>query len=295
MKRIVRTTLVMMLLVGICSELFAQRAAGGNFRQRKKPDNPFFNTQLWLGIKFGGNLARATPTERYAVFTSTLPDDALAFEKTYDGYGQASSQIGLVSTFNFKKYFSISFQPAYKTLHFGYQNQYNWAGQANNSVQLTQQHRVAMSYVDLPLLMRFDVFRTRFRPYLQGGLFYSRLAKADKFTTINSYDQASGAVNPIENTSPVIGAKRLFINSQWGWIGGVGVSYDVGNVRLGLDAAYKQGLNNITNAPNRYTDDRLTSTGDVMDDLKLNNVEISFSCVFPMKFLIVKNFRSVKP
>jgi len=270
----------------------SQRRGG----QASSASSPFAQTQMWIGLKGGLNMGKANPTDRYSVFTSTVStDENKVFEKQYDNFGKKGFQFGLILNFNFYKYFTISFQPEINSQNFGYQNHYTWAGQNNNSLDLIQKHRFQLSYIDLPLLVRFDIVRTRFRPYLQGGAFYSRLLKADKFVEVTSTDNASGAKNPISNTNPIVGAKDLFLKAQWGLIAGAGVNYDLGNVRLGLDAFYKIGMNNITNSSNRFSDDRTTSIGDVLDGMKLQNIEVSFSVIFPMKYLETGMFKGVRP
>jgi hypothetical protein len=257
---------------------------------------PFADSQVWLGLKGGVNTTRALPTERYAVFVSTQGEAAnAAFQKEYESFGQVNFQFGVVASYNFAQYLSVSFQPTYSNMYFAYRNQYRWFGQGNNNVELNQTHRYQLTYLEAPLLVRFDILRRRFRPYVQGGAFYGRLIGAEKFITTTSVDKASGAVNPLENTSPNIGARDLFIRSNWGWMGGLGLSYDVGNVRIGLEGLYRFGQNNITNQRNRYTDDRLTSVGDVADNLRLRNIECYFTVVFPMKFLQKSGFDKVNP
>jgi hypothetical protein len=291
------TTLILLLLVlgtGFRNSGFAQisRKSKGN---RKQHAFPFMNSQLWIGLKAGGNVTKAVPTERYTVFVSTLPDHDQTYQKKYDKFGTVSSQIGLVTTYNFRTFFSLSFQPAYINRSFGYRNEYSWLGKQHNSVELSQHHQFKLSYLELPLLVRFDLIRTRLRPYLQAGGFYSRLLKADKHMELTSSDHASGAANPIENNTPTIGVQNSFIRSNMGWMAGGGISYDIGNARIGIDAVYKSGTNNITNVKNRYSDNRMTSNGDVFDDMKLRNIDISISLLFPMKYLETKSFRSVKP
>jgi hypothetical protein len=68
-------------------------------------------------------------------------------------------------------------------------------------------------------------------------------------------------------------------------MGGAGGSYQMGNVRLTLDVTYMQGMANITNVKNRFSNDHLAGIGDAQDDIKLNNVVISAGVLFPMRFL----------
>jgi hypothetical protein len=267
-------------------------------KERKNPGAPmpFADSQMWLGLKGGVNTAKVVPSKRYAVFESTQSAEANKdFNKEYDSFGQLNFQFGLVATYSFNRFLSLSLQPTYSNLYFVYRNQYKWAGQANNYVELKQNHRFQLTYLEVPLLVKIDLLHSRFRPYIQGGAFYGRMIKAEKFITTTSLDNASGAVNPLENTTPNIGARDLFIRSNWGWLGGAGFSYDIGNVRVSLEGIYKMGQNNITNEKNRYTVDQLTSVGDVMDSMKLRNIECYVTVLFPMKFLQKSGFNKVDP
>ncbi|MDZ7647887.1 MAG: hypothetical protein U5K54_12280 [Cytophagales bacterium] len=49
----------------------------------------------------------------------------------------------------------------------------------------------------------------------------------------------------------IVGAKDLF-DSYWGIMAGAGVNYNLGNVRVVLDASYWKGMSNITNIDNRF-------------------------------------------
>jgi hypothetical protein len=298
--------LIFLLLLGFTEIAFAQRKANRSSKivsQRQKAKKAgasggsFANSQIWLGLKGGLTFARVTPTERYSVFTNTIVTEETAklYDKEYDTFGKNAFQFGMVFYYNFYSIFSISFQPTYSVLNAGYKTEYAWSGQANNSVTLSQKHKFQLNYLELPLLLRADLMKTRFRPFVQGGIFYGRILKAEKSVDFTSLDNASGAIDPIENTSPTIGASELFTKTNWGFGFGGGINYDLGNTRLGLEAMYKLGQNNITNQKNRFTDDRLTSIGDVLDNMKMQHLEISFSIVFPMKFLETGSFKRVTP
>jgi hypothetical protein len=295
--------LFVFLIFFVSVSVFAQRSGGrgsrkisANSRKARSEESAFAGTQVWLGLKGGINFAKAIPTERYSVFTSIIdPEQDKTYEKSYDGFGKIGFQGGMVFNFNFRRYLTLSFQPAYTSFRFGYKNEYKWTGQNNNSVQLNETHRITVDYLELPLLLRFDILRKRFRPYLQGGAYYGMLLKANKTKEVSSQDNASGAVNPLANTNPALDVRNLFIRSNWGWVAGLGFNYDVGNVRLGLDGLYKIGMNNVTSEKNRYSDPRFTSAGEVLDGFKFQNIEVSFSVIFPMKYLQTGIFKRVNP
>lgn len=98
-------------------------------------------------------------------------------------------------------------------------------------------------------------------------------------------DYASGGTNQFAYEPIIVGAKDLFAKNNWGMIGGAGVNYNLGNVRLNFDVMYRYGMTNITSTKNRNSNDRLAGVGDAMDDMTLNNISVSIGCLFPMRFL----------
>lgn len=271
-----------------------------SFAQRRSYKAPkkdylgsFDDSQWWIGLHGGVNLSKALPLKSYSLI-EPITGGFLA-NKDYEGFRRLGVQAGARLDFNFHSIFSVSFQPTYTNMNYGYKVQYQWQGQDNNFLDLKYNHRLRLNYLEMPLILRFDFMRQQFKPYAQVGIGYGLLLKADKYIEIESFDRASGASNPIQNDSPIIGAENLFIKSQFMWYLGGGVSYDAGNVRLGAELNYKQGLNNITNKQNRYADQRMIGMLDALDDMTLQNISIEFYFVFPMKFLQTSSFRRVKP
>ena len=123
------------------------------------------------------------------------------------------------------------------------------------------------------------------------GPYYGLLLNATRTIERSGTDSASGTLGIFTNQPKTMGVKDLYITSSVGIMGFVGASYDPGNIRMTLDLGYKLGLNNITNTENRYVNDELTAIGEAADDLKLNNLYLSLSFVFPLKF-ISKNYNS---
>lgn len=287
----IRHIILLVFISFLCFGSFAQRRS---YKAPKKDYlGSFDDSQWWIGLHGGVNFGKALPLKNYAII-EPITGGFLA-EKAYEGFKRLGVQAGARLDFNFYTNFSASFQPTYTNSNFGYTVQYQWQGQDNNFLDLKYNHRLRLNYLEMPLIYRVDFLRQQFKPYAQIGIGYGLLLKADKYIEIESFDQASGANNPIQNDSPIIGAENLFIKSQFIWYLGGGVSYDVGNIRLGAELNYKQGLNNITNKQNRYTDQRMIGMLDALDDMTLQNISIEFYCVFPMKFLQTSSFRRVKP
>lgn len=302
MKKNIIIFLAGFLLLVVAFEGHAQqRSRGGGKRlsakQKFMEQSPFFHQQWWVGIKGGLTAGNAVPMDRYSVFQGTGNAGGAGFEKEYLDFqwGSPATTIGLTGTYTFWKSLSVSLQPSHTSLKFGYKTSYSWEGEGMNTVTINQTHQLKVSYFEVPLLFRYDIYKAKTRPYVQGGVFYGRMLKADKNMETESFDAASGAAGTISGHTPVIGAGNLFINTNIGWQAGGGINYDLGSIRLGLEVNYKQGFQNVTDRKNRFADQRMTGTGDVLDDMKLRSWETAFTLQFPLKFLDTGSFQPAKP
>jgi hypothetical protein len=264
-----------------------QKGRGGSSR------DPFLNTQWWVGIKGGANLTKAKPTERYSTYSSTADPTTTAYDKKYENFNKTGGQAGIEITY-YNQGISLSFQPNYRRMSFLYTNNYNWVDENNTSSSFSSHYTAVqkLDYFELPLLVRYEPLKTKLRPFVQAGVYYAFINNAYKSTSIQITDNASGALDTYSEEDITIGAKDLFISTNLGWIAGAGVSYPMGNVRLALDISYRRNTNNITSAANRYSNDRLTGSGDVLDDMKLRNLSASVSILIPLRFIMKGSFKA---
>lgn len=284
--------LLILLMVIVASVVFSQ----GNFSQvkRKSPGqkqkNTFLQKQFWLGFKGGINLSQADPIKRYSVMSATnYPSSNL--DKTYNSFQNVGSQATMEITFQFRN-LSISTQPMYSHNVFSYSNQFEWTNTQDPSQSLTQKYSQSqgLDYVTLPLIAKYELVGNTLKGYVHAGIYYSFLTNAVKTVTISGIDLASGSTNTLNSQPLIVGTKDLFTN-YWGLMGGIGGSYQMGNVKVVLETTYMHGMSNITNVKNRFSNDQLAGIGDAQDDIKLNNIVISAGVLFPMRFLN-SNFKS---
>lgn len=250
----------------------------------KKQKETFLEKQFWLGFKAGTNFSQADPVKRYSVLSATNYS-ATSLDKKYTNFHDLGSQATVEITFQFKN-LSISSQPTYSHNVISYANQFEWVNTQAPSQSLTQNYAQTQSldYVTLPLMVKYDVVGNRLKGFVHAGIYYSFLTNALKTVTVSGVDLASGGTNSVSSEPLIVGTKNLFTN-YWGLLGGVGGSYQMGNVRLTLDVTYMRGMANITNVKNRFSNDHLAGIGDAQDDIKMNNVIISAGVLFPMRFL----------
>jgi outer membrane protein W len=250
----------------------------------KKPGNTFLNKQFWLGFKAGTNLTQAKVEESYSVLVP--PPTAIVAEKKYEKFNKFGSQATLEVTF-YTKGFSFSLQPTYRHSSFEYSNGYEWidAINANNRLVLKYTQEQNTDHAEIPFIVKYDIAGSKLRPYVQAGIFYAMLLNANKGVEISGTDYASGGENEFKEEPVLVGAEDLFAKNYWGLLAGGGVNYNLGNVRLTFDANYVIGMSLANSTENRYKNDRLSGVGDALDDIKLNNIVLSFGCLFPMRYL----------
>jgi hypothetical protein len=258
----------------------------GNFNtiKTKTGVNEFIQQQWWLGFKAGVNLAQADPLKRYTILTPTNYPSSLT-DKKYDAFKEIGIQTTVEISYYYKGFY-FSTQPSYISSTFTYSNQLKWFNAQNPTETLTQTYKQSqkVEYADFPFIIKYDITGSKLRPFVQVGIFYSLLLNAVKTVNVSGIDQASGGTNTLTSEPLIVGSKDLFSN-YWGLMGGVGVSYQLGNVKLVLDASYRQGMSNIANPQNRFSNDRLSGIGDAQDDLKLKNIVVSAGVLFPMRYL----------
>ena len=257
-----------------------------NQNKKSKEDEKFLEKQWWLGFKAGANLSKANVEKSYSVIAPTNYEPS-TIGKKYDNYNLIGSQATLEVSFYYKR-FLISFQPTYQHSRFAYSNSFVWSSntEQNNRVELNFDQEQKIDHAVLPLIIKYDIYGNRLRPYVQIGAYSAILINATKSLTSYGIDNAAGGENEFHNEPINVGAKDLFAKNYWGLLGGVGVNYNLGNnVRLNLDVIYKYGMSNISSTENRYGSDRLSGVGDALDDLTLDNLSVSLGCLFPMRFL----------
>lgn len=274
--------------ITLCVTLSATAVYGQAYQKQKKklnarkdPNSQFLEKQFWLGFKGGINFSKAIVDQSYAVLA---PANYEASEKKYDDYAGIGAHATVEVTFSFRQV-SISFQPTYRNSKFTYSNAYEWIDQGEPQLILNYKHEQKVDWAELPLLVKYDLTRTKLSPYIQLGAYYAFMINANKSVQTSGIDYASGGTNNFTEPDIIVGAQDLFAKKHWGLMFGAGANYQLGNVRINLDVMYRKGMSLVNSTENRYGNDRLAGTGDVLDDIKLNNIGISLGCLFPMRFL----------
>lgn len=292
--------LILIAVLAVCITDYAhaqapKRKKKNSYNSRKPSDNPFLKSQWWLGFRAGANVTDAVPDQRFSAFSPiNYAEDDL--QKEYESFNLLGGHAGIEITY-FHHGFSFSFQPNYRRQRFEYSNDFIWEGSSvnpdvDNTVELKYVQDHQLDYIELPFFIKYDIIRaSQWRPFVQIGAYYGILTSANKSLEVSGTDAASGAASPFENESVIIGAEDLFINSSVGIAGGIGLNYDVNNVRIVFDITYRYGLNNITDTENRFSENQLSGVGDALDDLELRNIAASFGILFPLRY-VTKNSKT---
>ena len=265
----------------------------GHGQYNRKPSNdPFLKSQWFLGFRLGTNLSKAVPETRYSSF-SPVNYSVEQLNKDYDGFSKPGLQAGLEFAY-YSKRWTVSIQPMFAIEKFGYQNSYQWQDQTNPSNSLQQEFQVKneIQFLDFPLLLKYDLRTGDWRPFVQVGGYLDVLLSASKEITSSGTDAASGSPIPFEGEPINVGTDDLYQKTNAGILAGAGIAYRAGNVRFVFDVNYRFGLTNMVNEGARYSDGRLTSIGDVMDDFTIQSLWFTLGTQFPLKF-ISKNYDAV--
>lgn len=285
MKRLYIILFCFLVIAQVSAQDKKKRKPNAAYNKQNDENEKFLNKQWWLGFKAGTNLTNVHVLKTYSVFSPTNyePEESA---KKYENFKQPGAQATIEASFYFNGFY-FSFQPTYQHALFTYTNSYTWLDEevATNTLQLNYEQEQKVDHFIFPLLIKYDIAGRKLRPYVQIGAYSAILINANKSVTISGVDNASGGSNTFTDPAIIVGAKDLFAKNSWGLIGGAGLNYALGNVRINLDAQYRYGMSNITSTKNRNSSDSLSGVGDIMDDLTMDNLSLSLGCLFPMRFL----------
>ncbi len=275
---------------------------GGNKQSKISKTGAKGEAPQWqLGIKGGINLGHVEATQNYSVVTPLDLSSSLTNAKIYDkAYSNMGSHIGLTGSVALSPNVSLGFEPGYATYKFGYETSYEWNQfeDLQSFVKVTNDIDHVVSYLDLPVTLKYHLKTGPLKPFIQLGGYYGFRTNADKNVNTVVEDGAAGGLAELSSTSQRVGVDGLFIRSSAGILGGAGLSLDIGSspssmsgstdlgtVRIVLGVNYRYGLHNIVDVKTRFNDSYLTSGAyDVTDDLELRNIEIYLGCQFTLKY-----------
>ena len=275
------------ILLTLSHNVYSQAGRKNSKANRSSRPNAqsYLATQWWLGMRGGFNLGGVNVENRYSVI-EPIDYNILLLAKDYNNFARMGNQASLDFSFYYKGIY-ICLQPGYRHTRIAYSNDYFWFDRDNpgTELQLTYAHENKLDHLEIPLIIKYDIIGTKLRPFVQVGVFNAWLINATKTLDITGIDVASGGTNEFTTGTISGGATQLFNNNYWGLLVGAGVHYHLGNIRLNLDVSYRHGMSDVTRPSARYGSDSFVGVGEAQDDLSMNNISVSFGCMFPLKFL----------
>ncbi|MEM9324891.1 MAG: outer membrane beta-barrel protein [Bacteroidota bacterium] len=243
----------------------------------------FLDTQWWLGLKFGTNVTQPFANETYMVTSQINAASEEEAAKQYDDFNLIGVQIGLDATY-YARGLSFGIQPMYKRIRYSYANRFSWDSSIQPEAFITDYDvEQALDLVVVPITLKYDIIkRGNLRPFVIAGVSYSFIMGANKQLDIRHTD--------VVLDSRVVGGEvSLNVPNEFqGFLsafGGIGASYDVGNIRLYLDFAYNYGITSAVNKEEIFEENAFFAVGEINDDIFIRNISGSFGVVFPLKFI----------
>jgi len=285
-----------LLLVLIATLIFPFAVSGQSKAPGRKPIAKSAATdgnQWWIGLRAGTNLNSASVTKSYSVFSYPAAIPEGDNEKKYDSFSSPALEFGFSVSYEFMRGLSVNLLPVYSSNRLSYTNTFSWSEETepNNLVQVSYDIETRLQYVQFPLTIKYELTQSKFKPYIQAGGYYGLLTDAIKKVKTTSLDRASGADEEKNITELSVGINDRIRKNNYGVLGGIGFTWNLGNARFGLEANYLYGLQNLDNTTNKYFDNQLlTGVYDVPDDYKLNTIEVVLQAIIPLKFITSKEY-----
>lgn len=274
------------------SQIFAQGKQGKRKQNKAATGNSDIN-QWWIGVRGGTNFSSVTTQKIYSVFSFTQDVTAGDNAKNYQSFSLPGLQFGFSASYEFIRSLSVNILPSYSSFRFSYDNSFRWYDSESQAKRVTTSYKfeTRLQYIELPLTIKYELSKGSFKPYIQAGGYYSFLTDAIKKVETTGVDQASGSDSEINVTELSVGIEERTKKGNYGILGGVGFTYNVGNARFGLEINYHHGLENLDNGAMKFEDNQLiTGTYDVPDDYSLNNINVSMQVIIPLKFITSRDY-----
>lgn len=240
----------------------------------------------WLGLKTGLTFSKVKPTEKYSVVDGS--NEEQGGEKEYASPTKNMGEtIGLIFGYAFQKNVLLTFQPSYCNYKYSYKTSYKWQNVSGDAYELQTNQIQRIGYLDLPLTLMLRMLVGKVEPYAHFGGYYGVFMGGQKKIKYTETLTEAGVTNTSPEQQEIFGIANTMMKSQMGLTGGIGVAYTIQYFRIGLEAAYKQGMYNLTDVQKRYDNSRLVSKFfDIPDDIKMNNIEITVNFYMPVDNLI---------
>jgi hypothetical protein len=245
----------------------------------------FKQQQLFMGVTAGINYSFARATESYSVLMPTSNSASTAFEKKYDKLFQNNgNQVGIHLLYGINKYISIVAEPSLLTSRFAYVSSYSWTDTVE-SMDFSRElhHTQKLSYFTLPVMARWDFTISQFSPFVQVGGFADFRSKGFKSVRYDNAIDGEVAEDETNLSSEMVMTQHLN-KSNFGLIGGIGITYFTKHIIFGFESNFRYGFKPLINDQIRFSDltGFTTQHLDVLDQVKWGTWSFQFSAKLPI-------------
>ncbi|MCK4763150.1 MAG: PorT family protein [Candidatus Aminicenantes bacterium] len=243
-----------------------------------------------VGLHGGANFTLARPQQRYSVREPAFETGASRYEKNYifDSRYSRGSRVGITLEYALDERFRVCIQPTLCALEFQYKDgEIDTPGYTISTIYL---HRHSLGYVEIPLLLKYYLTKSKLKPYLETGGFLHLRTSAYKTIISRTLDPLSDGHVKEEIFADLTVKKHILPMNSGFWIG-AGCDYEtgIGDISLSLEIAYKHGFRNIIDKEQRWQNNELMlGYYDVFDDIKLRTFDISLKIMLPLSFKAFK-------
>jgi len=205
--------------------------------------------------------------------TIGTPYEISDYTKTYSA--KAGYQLGIFGGYNLNRHIDVGLgiYDSYKNYGISY---------TTNGFDVNVNEK--LSYIEVPLTVKYTFGKGRLKPYLEIGAYEGFLISAN--SDFNETYTLTGEKFSDNNVSS--DSRRNKTN--FGVLGGVGLTYKVGSGHFVLDVRYCDGLTNIINGSNRYADENIYFKYYYLDDdLSISNLLVSVGYVYYVNYKVIRH------
>lgn len=240
------------------------------------------NLNLKVGFRGGVNFSQPFVMGRNEVLQ--VDDPADVFEKDYlPFFTNAGYHYAFVFLTYLNESLSLSVEPAMTTYNYKYRLSTSWTNGTDPAdyIEYETKHRNNISYLELPIVLRYEFGGSKIHPFVSLGLTYGYRINASKKMEYTVTRHTGVLSIPYENYTLSSNSAKSYIHSRFEIAPGIGFFYPLGPVKLFLSADFSFPLNNIVDESQRYANSTVTNgMYDVQDDIRLGALNLTLGFIF---------------